>query len=119
MNKRNHLVTVILTLTLALVASAAAFADGSRKLVLRYDMTLKGTPLAQGEYTVSWVNHSLEATVTLAKKNNAVATVQGRLVDPGRKFTQNAVLFDEAADGTRIIREIRLAGSSQAIVFSD
>jgi hypothetical protein len=119
MNKRNHLVTVILTLTLALVASAAAFADSSRKLVLRYDMTLKGTPLAQGEYTVSWVNHSPEATVTLAKKNNAVATVQGRMVDAGRKFTQNAVLFDEAADGTRIIREIRLAGASQALVFSD
>ena len=119
MNKRNYLGAAILTLTLVLVGSASAFADGSRKLVLRYDMTLKGTQLAPGEYTISWASHSPQATVTLAKKKNVVATVEGRLVAAGKEFTRNAILYDENPDGTRLIREIRLAGSSQVIVFND
>lgn len=119
MNKKSYLGTVVLTMVLALIASNSVFADGSRKVVLRYDMMLQGTQLAQGEYTINWVSHSPETTVTLAKKSNMVATAQGRMVNASKKFDQNAVLFDEGPNGARVIREIRLAGSNQAIVFDD
>jgi len=117
MNTRNYLGASILALALILAGSASALAKDAYKLTLRYGMTLKGAQLAPGEYGISWVTHSPEATVTVAKNKNVVATAQGRLVDAGKRFTQNAVLYDESADGTRTIREIRLAGSTQAIVF--
>ena len=117
MNTKNYLGASILALALILAGRASAFANDSHKLTLRYSMTLQGTPLAPGEYRISWVSQSPAATVTVAKNKNVVATAQGRLVDVGKKFTQSAVLYDESADGTRIIREIRLAGSAQAIVF--
>ena len=117
MNTRNYLGASILALALILAGSASALAKDAYKLTLRYDMTLKGTQLTPGEYGISWVAHSPDATVTVASKNTVVATVQGRLVDAGSTYTRNAVLYDENADGTRTIREIRLAGSNKTIVF--
>ena len=117
MNTRNYLGASILALALILAGSASAFANDSHKLTLRYSMTLQGTPLAPGEYSISWVTHSPAATVTVASKKNVVATVEGRLVDAGKKFSQDAIVYDSNPDGTRTIREIRLAGSSKTIVF--
>ena len=117
MSTRNYLGASILALALVMAGSASAFAKDTQTVKLISGMTLKGTPLAAGSYSISWVNHAPEATVTVAKNNNVVATAQGRLVDAGKKFAQNAVLYDESADGTRTIREIRLAGLTQAIVF--
>ena len=118
MNTRNYLGASILALALILSGSASALAKDAYKLTLRYDMTLKGAQLARGEYGISWVAHSPEATVTVASKKNVVATVEGRLVDASKKFAQSTVLYDENADGTRTIREIRLAGSNKTIVFN-
>jgi hypothetical protein len=119
MSTRNYPGTSMLALALALVlaGSASALAGGSHKLKVPYDMTLKGTQLAPGEYSISWVAHSLDATVTLARKKNVVATVEGRVVDGGKRFPQDSVLYDEKSDGTRIVREIRLGGSNTTIVF--
>ena len=117
MNTRNYLGTSILALALILSGSASAFAKDVYKLTLRYDMTLKGAPLAQGEYGISWVAHSPQATVTVVGKNSVVTTVEGRVVDVGKKIALSTVLYDTNADGTRTIREIRLAGSTQVIVF--
>jgi len=107
----------ILALALVMAGSASAFAKDTQTVKLISGMTLKGTPLAAGSYIISLVNHGPEATVTVAKNKSVVATAQGRLVDAGKRFTQNAVLYDESVDGTRIIREIRLAGSTQIIIF--
>jgi hypothetical protein len=117
MSTRNYLGASILALALVMAGSASTFADGTQTVKLMSNMTLKGTPLAAGSYNVTWVNHAPEATVTVAKNKNVVTTAQGRLVDAGKKFTHSAVLYDEGSDGTRIIREIRLAGLTQAIVF--
>ena len=118
MSTRNYLGASMLALALALVlaGSASALAGDSHTLEVSYGMMLKGTQIAPGEHSISWVAHSPQATVTLASKE-VVATAEGRVVDASKKFAQNAVLYDENPDGTRIVREIRLAGSTQAIVF--
>jgi hypothetical protein len=119
MLRRNSLGASVFVLALALIASAPAFANNSHKLSLRYDVVLKGTTLQAGDYTVSWENQSPTATVTVSKKHVVLATVEGQLVERGRRFDRNAIMFDTTADGTRILREIRLAGTTQALVFSD
>jgi hypothetical protein len=119
MFRRNSLGVSVLVLALALIASAPAFASNSRKVTLRHDVVLKGTPLQAGDYTVRWENHSSTATVTVSKEKDVLATVEGQLVERGKRFDRSAIMFDTNADGTRIIREIRLAGTTQALVFSE
>jgi hypothetical protein len=119
MFKKSHLGVSILVLAVGLLAGASARANNARDLRLSHDMVLKGTPLEAGEYSLRWEGHSTMATVTLSKKKAVVATVDGQLVDRGKKYERNAVVFDTNGDGTRLIREIRLAGTSQAIVFND
>ena len=117
MFRRNSLGVSVLVLALVLTAGAPAFANNTRNLTLRQDMVLLGTSLQAGEYAISWESHSATATVTVSKKKNVLATAEGKIVERGKKYARNAIVFDTNADGTNSIREIRLAGSSQAIVF--
>jgi hypothetical protein len=119
MFRKNSLGVSVLVLALALMASTPASANNSREVTLRQDMVLKGTPLQAGAYTIRWESHSPTATVTVSKNRNVLATAEGQLVERGKKFDRNAILFDTNADGTRIVREIRLAGTRQVIVFSE
>ena len=117
MNKRRYLGASILALVLVIAGGASAFAKDTPTVKLTSGMILKGKPLAAGSYSISLENHTPDATVTLAQSKNVITTAQGRLVDAGKRFAQSAVVYDESSDGTRTIREIRLAGSNQAIVF--
>jgi hypothetical protein len=117
MFRKNSLGVSVLVLALVLTASVPAFANNTRHVTLHQDMVLLGTPLQAGEYTISWASHSATATVTVSRKKDVLATAEGKLVERGKKYDRNAVLFDTSADGTNAIREIRLGGSSQAIVF--
>jgi len=114
---RNSLGVSVLVLALVLTAGAPAFANNARNVTLHHDMVLLGTPLQAGEYAISWASHSATATVTVSRKKDVLATAEGKLVERGKKYDRNAILFDTNADGTNTIREIRLGGSSQAIVF--
>ena len=117
MFRKNSLGVSVLVLALVLTASAPAFANNTRHVTLHQDMVLLGTTLQAGEYTISWASHSATATVTVSRKKDVLATAEGKLVERGKKYDRNAILFDTSADGTNAIREIRLGGSSQAIVF--
>ncbi len=117
MFRRNSFGVSVLLLVLVLAAGALAFADNTRNLNLPHDMTLVGTPLEAGEYTISWTNDSSKATVTVSKNKDVLATVKGKLVERDTKYDRNAIVFDKQADGTNTIREIRLKGSRQAIEF--
>jgi hypothetical protein len=144
MFRKNFLGVSVLVLTLAMAVSAPAFAkitpprqqeqdlagfdsfnlnrlawelrDQGLRITLP-DMVLLGTPLQAGEYTFSWKSNRTTATVTVSRKNDVLATVEGTIVQRGRKHDRNAVLFSTNADGKKTIREIHLSGSSQAIVF--
>jgi hypothetical protein len=108
-----------LVLAVFLIASLPAAAKNSRTIKVLYSASLTGTPVAAGEYAVSWVSHSPEATVTLAKGNKSVATAEGKWVERASKYEKNGVVYSTHSDGTRSIDEIRFAGMSQVIVFGE
>ena len=117
MFRRNSFGVSVLLLALVFTASAPAFADNTRKLSLPYDMTLMGTPLEAGQYTMSWTSDGPTATVTVSKNKDVLATAKGKLVERDTRYDRNAIVFDRNGDGTNTIREIRLAGLRQAIEF--
>ena len=119
MTRKNYLVASVLGLAFVLAASASALAKNSHRVNLQYDMVLNGTHLNAGDYMVSWESHSNSATVTFSKSRNVVATAEAKLVDRGKKYSRNTVVFMAREDGTRVIQEIRPAGETQAIVLSE
>jgi hypothetical protein len=109
-------------LSIALFAVACVIASGtaaqakeSKNMVLQHDFTLAGSQLASGKYNVQWQGDNTQATVSFLRGSKVVATAAGKLVDRGKKSDADQVLYDEAADGTRVIREIRFRGSSEVI----
>jgi hypothetical protein len=104
---------------LTFVAVAAAKPKDSKDLVLRYEATIAGAHLASGDYNVSWKTHSPEATITFMQGKKVVATVEGKVVDRGTRYSVNQVLYTEGQGGGRQIQEIRFRGSSEVIVFTE
>ena len=119
--RRKVLGVLILAAVASLTASARGSSKPSKTFTVDQAASLKGTNLSPGSYKVSWETHSSEATVTVAstKDGKVVATVPAKIVDRGVKYDRNAVVYDEGANGSRVISEIRLAGTTEALVFSD
>jgi len=115
---RNLSVTV-LTMAFLVAVSAAAKARSSKEVELHFDATVAGSHLASGNYNIQWATHSPDATVSFLKGSKVVATAEAKVVDRGMRYNSDQVLYDEAANGSREIREIRFQGSSEVLVFKD
>ena len=57
--------------------------------------------------------------MTFMHGGKVVATAEGKVVERGSKYDSNQVVYDQTADGARVISEIRFGGSSQVIVFNE
>lgn len=104
-------------LVILVLAAASAFAKNGRQLTITNDASIGAKTLHAGNYTVDWVSHSPQATVTFYSGKEAVAMVEGKWVDRGSEYKQNAVLYENHPDGSRSIIEIRFAGMKQALVL--
>ena len=109
----------IVAMAFFVAAGAAAKPKDSRNVVLRYDATVAGSHLASGNYNIQWQTHSPEATVSFLQGSKVVATAEGKVVDRGTKYSSNEVVYDQTADGARVIQEIRFRGSSEVIEFNE
>lgn len=118
MRMRKILGVTIFTLAV-FAAGAEAKTRNSRNLLVPYDASLAGSHLASGRYEIQWETHSPKATVTFQQENKVVLTAEGKVVDRGVKYSNNQVIYDEKPGGSRLIQEVRFAGSSQVIVFNE
>ena len=107
----------VLTLAILLMASVPAFAKDSVSITVTHLLSLRGSQVAPGDYKVSWVTHSPEATVTFKQSEKIAATADARLVDRDEKYSTTAVVYQTNSDGTRTLLEIRIGGTKQALVF--
>jgi len=120
MTRKRFLSTAILALAVVLMASVPAYsASNSCRVNMPSAGVLNGTHLAAGQYNLTWQEHSPSVTVTVAKGKNVVATVPGRIEERTSKFQRNMVVYTARPDGSQIINEVRVAGTSRAIVFSE
>jgi hypothetical protein len=119
MKLRRILGVTIVALAFTVAIRAEAKAKNSGTVLLPYDASLAGSHLASGKYRVQWETHTPGVTVTFQQGNKVVATAEGKVVDRGTKYSNNAVIYLENADGSRGIQEIRFGGSSEVIVFKD
>lgn len=108
-----------LALVLFLFASVAGMAKDSRRLKLDHAATVNGTQLSPGDYEVSWVSHSPEATVTFKQHKTVSATADGKWVERPNRYEDDSVLYSDNPDGSRSIVEIRFAGVNKVLTFGE
>jgi hypothetical protein len=118
MKLRNNLNLVIVTIAFLLAASAAAKTKHSDDVIIRFDATVAGSHLASGNYDIRWETHSPEATVSFLQGSKVMATAEGKVVDGEKKYSSNEVVFEQNADGVRVIREIHFRGLREILVFN-
>lgn len=119
MKLKKTLSVTIVAVAIMVLVGASAKAKESRNMILPYDATVAGSHLASGSYNVQLQTHSPEATVSFLHGSKVVATAEGKVVDRGKKFQSNEVVYDQTGNGARVIHEIRFRGSSEVIVFSE
>ncbi len=110
---------VALGLAALLLTAIVAFAKGSKTFNVPYAAMLGGTRIEAGHYQVVWEENRPEVTVTFASENgkHVVTTAHGRLEERSTKYDRNMLVYNAKPDGTQVISELRLGGSSKAIVF--
>jgi hypothetical protein len=96
-----------------------AFEKGSRDFRLPLALTLNGTQVPVGDYTISWESYSPDAVVKFSGSYNydVVATAEGKWVKSELPFQRNAVVWKKGSDGSQTLLEIRFGGMSRALVF--
>jgi hypothetical protein len=117
MNRRR--INWLAVLAITVMAVAPAFGRNSHRVTLFNAETLGTTKLAAGEYLLRWETHSPEATVTFQGYGKMQGTLKGKVVEHEKKFEQDVVIDEPAADGSRQLLEIRLGGTNKSIVFSE
>ena len=94
-----------------------AFEKGSRDFMFPLALTLNGTPVPTGDYTITWESYSPDAVVKFVRNFEVVATADGKWMKRDVPYKLNAVVWRASADGSRILLEIRFGGMSRALVF--
>jgi hypothetical protein len=119
MNLRKALGVTLVAMLFCVAVGAAAKPKDSRTMVLLSDAIVTGSHLASGTYNVRWTSQSPAAAVSFLQEGKVVATATGKIVDRGKKYESNEVVYDRDADGAHVIVELRFRGSSEVIVFNE
>jgi hypothetical protein len=121
MTHYKHLRVLVFGSAVLLLAAVSAFAKSSKTFNLPYAGLLAGSRIEAGRYQVMWEEHSPQVTVTVAREGGRkfVATAQGKIEERNTKYSRNMVVYSTRPDGTQVISELRLGGSSKAIVFGE
>jgi len=93
-----------------------SFERGSREFRMPRVLTLEGTDIPVGDCVISWESYLPNAIVRI-QTNRSEAVAEGKWVDRGVKYIENAVVYTEGRNGARILAEIRFSGMGRALVF--
>jgi hypothetical protein len=107
-----------LLLGLALLLATSGFAANKGSLEVNDPVTVSGTQLAAGEYTVKWDGAGPNVELNIMKGKNVVATVPARVVDLSQSPSRDALVTIVNDDGHKSLSEIRFSGKKYALAIN-
>ena len=107
---------LIFTFIIMLAASTAAFAGGKDSVQLPYDTKVNSTVLPAGDYTLQWDD---SGKVDFLKGKKIVASGTATVNKQSHPVRATNVSTGKAADGSRVLTEIEIAGKNVALSFSE
>ncbi len=94
------------------------FERGSREFKLSRTLRLGNTNTPVGDCIVSWESYIPDAIVKFQNNKGEEVTADGKWVDRGAKYGENAVVYTTDRDGSRTLTEIRFSGMGRALIFA-
>lgn len=106
-------------LALGLLGSSAVFARESNKTTLNLSekVTVNGTTLNPGRYTVNWEGTGSTVQVNILQGKQTVATAPAHVTEEASTNNSNAYGSSALADGSRALTTIYVGGQRTTLQF--
>jgi len=104
-------------LAILLPALPLAAAGGSTSVNFSQPILAAGKALAPGQYLLRWKSSSPEAIVKFEKNGTIVAEVNAKVIEREKESPHDSILAGTNASGELVLREVRLRGKKQVLVF--
>jgi SPOR domain/PilZ domain len=95
------------------------FERGSRNFSFSSRVKLNGTDMPLGDLVIRWESYVPDAKVKFLQNDDLVLSADGKWVDRGYKVDRNAFVYERQKNGVHTLVEIRFAGMSRVLVFSN
>ena len=102
-----------LLLGAALLLSATAFAGEKESLETQRAMTVNGSPLSAGKYTVTWEGSGPSVELKFVKGKNVVATVPAQVIN--QKTVVNGGIVTKQENNSVVLTQIRPEGKKYVL----
>jgi PilZ domain/SPOR domain len=93
------------------------FERGSRDFAFASRLSLNGSKMPFGAFTIRWESHVSEAKVQFEQDRDLIATVAGRWIKLPAKSSRDEYVYVRNPDGSKTLVEIRFSGLDRALVF--
>jgi len=108
---------LLLGLALLLATSAFAFNKGSVQIL--DPVTVGGTQLAPGEYSLKWEGNGSNVQLSILKGSRVLVTTPARLIDLDQRSDGDVAVVNSNGDGSKSLAEIRFNGKKSALAIGD
>lgn len=108
-----------LLLGLAVLLATSAFASNKGSMQLLDRVTVGGTQLAPGEYSLKWDGNGPSVQLSILKGSKVVATTPARLIDLDQKPVGDVAVVKNNGDGSKSLAEIHFYGKKSALAIGD
>ena len=119
MGFRRYLGIFLVSVVLVLAYGIPGLAKFARNVDIAHAVVVSGTTLPAGQYAVRWEGQNPQASVEFVRNKKVVASAACKLEDRGKKYDSSSVIYSTNPNGSNVISEIRFAGSSEVLVFSE
>lgn len=112
--------TLVLLPALVVLMALPAMASKKSSVTVTLDRAalVNGKQLPAGDYRVTFQPGGAETAVTFTnEKNDEMIKTTGKIVDRPAKSAYNALVTDKEANGKNVVKEIRLSGKKEVVVF--
>ncbi len=106
-----------LLLGLTLLLATSVFAANKGSLQVSDPVTVNGTQILAGDYTVKWEGNGPAVELSMLHGKDVVATVPARLVDINPTPDRNSAVTSLNSDGHKSLNEIRFSGKKYALAI--
>jgi hypothetical protein len=107
------------TLALALLLGAYAFAANKGSLQISNAVTVNGKQLTAGDYAVKWEGAGPDVQISIMKGKNVVATAPAHLINLNNSAANDAAVLKKNDDGSSSLAQIRFGGKKYALALDE
>lgn len=93
------------------------FERGARDFMFSSPVSVNGSDLPVGDFTISWESYVADAKVKFAQRHDVIVKADGRWMKRPQKYSRNEYVYVKNRNGSRTLLEIHFEGLNRTLVF--